>query len=88
MALGAEPADLVRLVLTQGLAVTALGLIVGTAAALQFTRLLGYLLYKVSPRDQVTFLSAVLIVAAASIAACVVPGVRASRTEPIRALRG
>ena len=88
MALGAEPADLVRLVLTQGLAVTALGLIVGTAAALQFTRLLGYLLYKVSPRDQVTFLSAVLIVAAASIAARVVPGWRATRTEPIRALRG
>jgi predicted permease len=88
MALGAERADLVRLVVTQGLAVTGLGIVVGTAAALQFTRLLGYLLYKVSPRDPVTFVSAVLVVAAASIAACVVPGWRATRTEPIRALRG
>jgi predicted permease len=88
MALGAEPADLVRLVLTQGLAVTAAGIVVGTAAALQVTRLLGYLLYEIGPRDPIAFVSAVLVVAAASIAACVVPGWRATRTDPIRALRG
>lgn len=88
MALGAEPSDLVRLVLTKGLAVTAAGIVAGSAAALQLTRLLGYLLYEVGPRDPVAFLSAVVVVAAASIAACVVPGWRATRTEPIRALRG
>jgi ABC-type antimicrobial peptide transport system permease subunit len=88
MALGAEPADLVRLVLTQGLAVTAAGIVVGTAAALQVTRLLGYLLYEIGPRDPIAFVSAVLVVAAASIVACVVPGWRATRTDPIRALRG
>jgi predicted permease len=88
MALGAEPADLVRVVLTKGLAVTAAGIVIGTVAALQVTRLLGYLLYQVSPRDPVAFASAVLVVAFASILACVVPGWRATRTEPLHALRG
>ena len=88
MALGAEPADLVRVVLTSGLVVTGIGLVVGTAAALQGTRLLGYLLYEVGPRDPIAFVSAVLVVAIAAILACVVPAWRATRTDPIHALRG
>jgi hypothetical protein len=50
-ALGAGASDLLRLVLTKGLALTAGGVVLGLVAALQVTRLLGYLLYKVSPRD-------------------------------------
>jgi predicted lysophospholipase L1 biosynthesis ABC-type transport system permease subunit len=88
MALGAEPADLLRVVLAKGLVLTAAGIVFGTTAALQLTRLLGYLLYEVSPRDPVAFVSAVLIVAVAAILACVVPGWRATRTEPLHALRG
>lgn len=88
MALGAEPADLIRVVLTSGLVVTGTGMVVGTAAALQGTRLLGYLLYEVGPRDPVAFVSAVLVVAIAAILACVVPAWRATRTDPIHALRG
>jgi ABC-type lipoprotein release transport system permease subunit len=75
-------------VLARGLALTAAGLGVGIAAALQGTRLLGYLLYQVSPRDPVAFAVAVLVVAIASALACVVPGWRATRTDPLRALRG
>jgi len=88
MALGALPADLVRVVLTRGLAVTGIGIVLGTAAALQGTRVLGYLLYEIGPRDPVAFVSAVLVVAIASILACVVPGWRATRTNPLHALRG
>jgi predicted permease len=88
MALGAESADLLRLVLAKGLLLTLAGMILGTTLALQATRLLGHLLYKVSPRDTVTFASALVIIVLASILACVVPGWRATRTEPLRALRG
>ena len=49
---------------------------------------MGYLLYKVSPRDPLAFVSAFLIVALASLAACLVPAWRATRTDPIQALRG
>jgi predicted permease len=88
MALGAEPADLVRLVLTNGLELTAAGIVVGTVAGLRVTPLLGYLLYGVGPRDPMAYVSAVLIVAVASILACVVPGWRATRTQSLHALRG
>jgi ABC-type antimicrobial peptide transport system permease subunit len=88
MALGADAADLLRLVLSKGLALTAGGLVLGLVAALQVTRLLGYLLYKVSPRDPIAFASAFGVIAVASLVACVVPAWRATRTDPLRALRG
>jgi predicted permease len=88
MALGAGASDLVRLVLGKGLALTAGGLLLGLLAALQATRLLGYLLYRVSPRDPIALGAAFLVVAVASFVACVVPAWRASRTDPLHALRG
>jgi predicted permease len=88
MALGAGTADLLRLVLSRGLALTAGGVILGAAAALEVTRLLGYLLYKVSPRDPLAFGSAFVVITAAALAACFVPAWRATRTDPLRALRG
>jgi putative ABC transport system permease protein len=87
-ALGARAADLLRLVIAKGLALTAIGVTVGVVAAFQLTRLLGYLLYRVSPHDPLAFVSASLIVILASLGACVVPAWRATRTDPIRALRG
>jgi len=87
MALGAGAADLLRLVLSKGLALTAGGVAIGLLTALQGTRLLGYLLYKVEPRDPLAFASAVVVVALASLVACVVPAWRATRTDPLRALR-
>jgi len=69
-------------------ALTAGGVVLGLVAALQVTRLLGYLLYKVGPRDPLAFGSALLVIAAASFVACVVPAWRATRTDPLHALRG
>jgi ABC-type lipoprotein release transport system permease subunit len=61
--------------------------LVGGGAALALTRLLGDLLYQVSPRDPVAFAVAFVVMAMASIAASLVPAWRASRTDPVQALR-
>ncbi|HYL10736.1 MAG TPA: ABC transporter permease [Candidatus Acidoferrales bacterium] len=87
MALGARASDLLRLVMSHGLALTAGGVVLGSAAALALTRLLGYLLYKVSPRDPLAFGSAFAVMTIAALAACFLPAWRATRTDPARALR-
>jgi len=87
MALGARASDLLRLVMSKGLALTAGGVVLGAAAALGLTRLLGYMLYKVSPRDPLAFASALVVMTVASLAACLLPAWRATRTDPVRALR-
>jgi predicted permease len=87
MALGADAGNLVRLIMSNGLALTVAGVVVGTAAALGLTRLMGTLLYKVSPRDPAVFGSAFLIMIIAASVACFLPAWRATRTDPVRALR-
>jgi macrolide transport system ATP-binding/permease protein len=87
MALGAGASSLLRLVMSRGLALTAGGVALGAAAALGLTRLLGNLLYKVSPRDPLAFGSAFVVMTIASLAACFLPAWRATRTDPARALR-
>lgn len=87
MALGARSSDLLRLVMSQGLALTACGLVLGVALAWGLTRLLGNYLYKVSPRDPLAFGLALLVMLIATVAACVLPAWRATRTDPIDALR-
>lgn len=87
MALGAEPLNLLRLVLSRGLALTGTGLLLGAGAALLLTRLLGNLLYEVSPRDPLAFGSAFAVMLLVALAACFFPALRATRTDPIRALR-
>ena len=88
MALGADARTLLRLVLSRGFRLTGAGLVLGAAAALVLTRLLGYLLYEVSPRDPLAFASAFVVMAVAAFTACLVPAWRAARTDPVRALRG
>ncbi len=87
MALGARASDLLRLVMSNGLALTAAGVLAGTGAALVSTRLLGYLLYKVSPRDPLAFGAALVVMTITALAACLLPAWRAMRTDPVRALR-
>jgi ABC-type antimicrobial peptide transport system permease subunit len=87
MALGARGSDLLRIVIWQGLRLTAIGILVGATIALAGTRLLGYLLYKVGPRDPVAFGSAFAIMILAALTACLVPALRATRTDPVGALR-
>jgi ABC-type antimicrobial peptide transport system permease subunit len=87
MALGANAADLLRMVMYHGFELTAVGIVAGVMAALALTRLLGYLLYNVSPRDPLAFISALLVMIVASLLACFVPASRATRTDPGQALR-
>jgi predicted permease len=87
MALGADASNLLRLVLSRGLALTGAGVLLGVATALLLTRLLGNLLFKVSPRDPAAFASAFLIMTVAALAACLLPAWRATRTDPARILR-
>src|SRR5467141_3700076 len=87
MALGAGASNLLRLVMKRGLALTAGGVALGAAVALGLTRLLGNLLYNVSPRDPLAFGSAFLVMTIAALAACLLPAWRATRTDPARALR-
>jgi predicted permease len=87
MALGADSNNLLRLVISRGLRLTAGGLLFGAAAALALTRLLGQLLYHVSPHDPLVFASAFAVMIATAISACLLPAWRASRTDPARVLR-
>lgn len=87
MALGAGAANLLRLVISRGLRLTAGGVLVGTVAALLLTRLLGKLLYHVSPHDPWVFGSALAVMAVTAISACLLPAWRAARTDPARVLR-
>lgn len=87
MALGAGTSNVLRLVLFRGLLLTTTGVIIGIALALLLTRLLGNLLYQVSPRDPLSFAAAFAVMTLASAAACFLPAWRATRTDPIRALR-
>src|SRR5712692_8866363 len=87
MALGAGTSNLLRLVMSRGLALTAGGVLLGAAAALALTRLLENLLYNVSPRDPLAFGSAFVVMMIASLAACFLPAWRATRTDAARVLR-
>jgi macrolide transport system ATP-binding/permease protein len=87
MALGASPANLLRLVISHGLVLSAIGVALGFAVAISTSRLLGYLLYHVSPRDPLPFTAAAGIMAITALAASFVPAWRASRTDPLDALR-
>ncbi|HXM35883.1 MAG TPA: ABC transporter permease, partial [Pyrinomonadaceae bacterium] len=87
MAVGARPLDLFRLVISRGLVMTAGGIVLGAVAALGLTRLIGDLLYKVNPRDPWAFGSAFLVMTIVSFAACFLPAWRATRIDPVRALR-
>ncbi len=87
MALGAGARDILRLVLSRGLQLTAAGIVIGIIAAFALTRSMGNLLYKVSPHDPLAFGSALVVIAIASLAACFLPAWRATRIDPAQALR-
>ncbi|MFZ3376058.1 MAG: ABC transporter permease [Chthoniobacterales bacterium] len=87
MALGADAGSVLRLVLSRGLRLTTAGIVVGAIAALVFTRLMGSLLYKVSPRDPLAYGFALLVLLGVALLACFLPARRATRIDPVQALR-
>jgi len=87
MALGARQADVMALVLRQGVALAAIGMAIGLAGALAITRFIEGLLFGVTPTDPLTFALATLTLAAVATAATLVPAWRAIRTNPAAALR-
>jgi predicted permease len=87
MALGARASDVLRLVISRGLRLTTAGIIIGAIAALMLTRLMGNLLYKVSPGDPLAFGFALLIMTIVALTACFLPAWRATRIDPAQALR-
>jgi predicted permease len=87
MALGSTPGDVLRLVLKEGLALTAAGLAIGFLLALGIGRVVGSLLYEVNPFDPVVFATAPALLTLAAVAACYLPALRATRVAPIVALR-
>jgi predicted permease len=87
MALGAGATDLLRMVVSRGLRLTVAGVFIGAITALFLTRLMGNLLYKVSPRDPVSFGVALVVMITVAFIACFLPARRATRIDPVRALR-
>ena len=87
MAVGAQVSDIVRLVILEGLRPAALGAAIGIFGAYLGAELLSKLTYGVSTADPLTFGAVLLLLASAAFLACVVPAYRATRVEPLNALR-
>jgi putative ABC transport system permease protein len=87
LALGAQKYDLLRLVIWNGLKLVAIGATVGFVGSLAMTRVIKSMLYGVGAADPLTLAGIIAVLAAVAVAACYLPARRASRVDPIRALR-
>lgn len=87
MALGATPADILRLILSHGFALTLTGLVLGASGAILLGRLLGRLLFNISPHDPMAFGVAFVVMTLVALPACLLPAWRAAQTDPVQALR-
>jgi len=87
MALGARPVDVLRMVLGEGMTLVAVGVVLGVAAALMLTRLLKGMVYGVQVRDPLIFVTVNLLLVTVSLVACCIPARRATRVDPLVALR-
>ena len=87
VAMGAQRPDVLRLVLREALTTAATGVFAGVVAGLFLTRLMSSLLYGINPSDWRTFLSVSVVLLTVAIAACAIPAIRATRVDPVIALR-
>jgi putative ABC transport system permease protein len=87
VALGASPADVIQLVLREGALLVVIGLAAGAALSFAGTRFISGLLFGVSARDPMVFVAVSALVTIAALAACLIPGRRALKIDPLLALR-
>ena len=87
MALGAQPSDVSRLIVRQGLRLALAGALIGLVGALVISRWIGSLLFEVKPTDPPTFIAVTLLLMGTALLACYIPGRRAMRVDPMIALR-
>jgi len=87
LALGARMTDVLRMVVIEGMKPTLLGVAIGLAAALAMGRLVSSLIFQVKPTDPTTFLAVAALLALIALLACVIPAYRASKVNPVVALR-
>ena len=87
MALGAQRGDVLGMVLRQGMVLVAVGMVTGLIAAVAFGGLMRSLLFNVSPTDPATFVTIAMLLCAVALLACWLPARRATRTNPMEALR-
>src|SRR5439155_591569 len=87
MALGARRTDVLQMTVKQGLRLVGIGMLVGLVAAFLLTRVMASLLYGISATDPITFLGISLVLLAVAILASYVPALRATKVDPIIALR-
>jgi putative ABC transport system permease protein len=87
MALGAAKSDILHMVVAQGFRLALAGMIVGMAGALALTRALASLLFGVKPADPLTFGAVALLLVGVALLACYIPARRASKIDPMVALR-
>jgi predicted permease len=87
VALGAQPGNVLRMIVRQGMTLAVIGVAIGLAGTFALTRLLSDLLFKVSPNDPVTFAAIAVLLGVVAFAACYIPARRATRVDPMIALR-
>jgi putative ABC transport system permease protein len=87
MALGAQPVDVLSLVIRQGMSLTLIGLVIGIVAGTFVTRVLTDMLFGVTPRDPLTFVGVPVLLLIVAFLACYIPARRATKVDPLEALR-